>query len=839
MFSGRPHGEVAWLRWAYCLVAAGAMVVLSPWASVAGAETPAERCARETAQYDAAMLAAWQSANPGMTVPSPRPWPPYVCRAVPSTTYTPEPTPTFGKPGTPAPGDERFKVDANPHTDVAPHPEGPILGGTVPNGRDDDGGRTRGQQLPTPTVTPPTLPRVGEARNEHPGTDGEDHEAVTMPAVDLDRWRGTLAVLVGAAGVTWGSARTRRRPGSSTRFGFDRPDGARQDFVLLSDESSERTHRFAIDVPEGGRMVKNSDGSVDVLDAEGRRVNHIRAPWAYDATGRSVSTRYEIDNETGELVQYIDPERSTVYPVLADPEQLGAVEIEGRHSGETWTTDLGNGETATHTLHEGRGTVDTRVVRADGTFTDTRTVSDGEGGHTIWSDNSDGSAAYSQKQTGLGDQYTESYAVSPGAGGRPTIVSEAQTDNSSGSVVAESPDGTRSAGRFERVDQSRERYRTEVTNPDGSTSRIDSTLDDERRVTTRVDDRGGRRVRNPDGTVESVDERGNLLGADGERIGKERGRFYDSETGRWIEGEINPATGDRYFRMGDDEYLREFRDSEGNLRREYMVADGRPGPLGSPAPVEEPSSVREHGSRAFELLVPLYGQGASATIMAAFAATVGKFANDGSDRSVRFLRHYFYGDGETVTLSPDEVAEIIGESANPTEEKSMSARDYVDAHRRSQRRAAYEQAAGSGKAERIENDSGWLARTTEMPKSARGSKRVSVSSENLDTVTSLGHYSINRHSLVYTEPPTAGGRVYFTEVERVDIVDYYDYDPHPTYDRNDYSSKGPLQRTDSNLMWQANRLGLAKPFKVEGSTEPVVRRGYMDSANGEPVYVDE
>src|SRR5699024_6968636 len=46
---------------------------------VAVAETPEQRCARETATYNAAQEAAWRATHPGQSVPNPAPWPPYVC----------------------------------------------------------------------------------------------------------------------------------------------------------------------------------------------------------------------------------------------------------------------------------------------------------------------------------------------------------------------------------------------------------------------------------------------------------------------------------------------------------------------------------------------------------------------------------------------------------------------------------------------------------------------------------------------------------------------------------------------------------------------------------------
>ncbi|MGP9761267.1 hypothetical protein, partial [Corynebacterium sp. AOP12-C2-36] len=66
---------------------------------VASAETPAERCQRQTAEYNAAMDAAWRAAHPGQE-PTGNEWPPFVCHDIP----TPTPPPGGGNGGAqPAP----------------------------------------------------------------------------------------------------------------------------------------------------------------------------------------------------------------------------------------------------------------------------------------------------------------------------------------------------------------------------------------------------------------------------------------------------------------------------------------------------------------------------------------------------------------------------------------------------------------------------------------------------------------------------------------------------------------------------------------------------------------
>lgn len=49
-----------------------------------------------------------------------------------------------------------------------------------------------------------------------------------------------------------------------------------------------------------------------------RAFGAVAAPWAVDATGQSVPTRYEIEGQA--LVQVIDFTAATAFPVVADPD---------------------------------------------------------------------------------------------------------------------------------------------------------------------------------------------------------------------------------------------------------------------------------------------------------------------------------------------------------------------------------------------------------------------------------------------------------------------------------------------------------------------------------------
>ena len=419
------HHHQPWVR----LCAAGLIGLSAPVATAAvlglaphaiAQETPEQRCQRETDQYNQAQSAAWQATHPDQTVPTPPPWPPYVCVGGPQAD-----PPTGTAPGGAAGTNQRPDrwggqsivgnqpsgwsdngVDVGaPRTGIARTPADPAAPSALESARSnitapitqvtidaadgetrqviaagdgprrvivDANGRTTGEIIAVGTdgqariITDETVPAgidgddaianrptdnhrpaTGGTGNTGPAGTGDDIDVVAADVAQQGYQAAAMAA--GAAAAVAGalagaaSARSPRRArtlpritpataadggvpptpwaGKSAQFGWVQPDGDLQRFVVMADESSARTHRFDMDVPDGGQMVKNPDGSVDVVDADGRIVDHVKAPWAYDAAGKPVTTWYEVDNDTGELVQHIAPDESTVFPIIADPEQ--------------------------------------------------------------------------------------------------------------------------------------------------------------------------------------------------------------------------------------------------------------------------------------------------------------------------------------------------------------------------------------------------------------------------------------------------------------------------------------------------------------------------------------
>ena len=67
-----------------------------------------------------------------------------------------------------------------------------------------------------------------------------------------------------------------------------------------------------------GSLVVDSDGGVVALDGSGQVVAAVDAPWARDANGTEVPTRFVVEGST--LTQVVDhATASFAYPITADP----------------------------------------------------------------------------------------------------------------------------------------------------------------------------------------------------------------------------------------------------------------------------------------------------------------------------------------------------------------------------------------------------------------------------------------------------------------------------------------------------------------------------------------
>ncbi|GGT58858.1 hypothetical protein GCM10014713_60520 [Streptomyces purpureus] len=97
-------------------------------------------------------------------------------------------------------------------------------------------------------------------------------------------------------------------------------DGSARALVTLKDRTAPKEHRFDLRLAEGMDLQPGGDGGYLVVKeaADGVEVvGKIDAPWAKDAHGDPIATHYKVDG--GALVQTVEVNESTAFPVVADP----------------------------------------------------------------------------------------------------------------------------------------------------------------------------------------------------------------------------------------------------------------------------------------------------------------------------------------------------------------------------------------------------------------------------------------------------------------------------------------------------------------------------------------
>lgn len=95
-------------------------------------------------------------------------------------------------------------------------------------------------------------------------------------------------------------------------------DGSVQMVTTIESAAAPREYAYDLELPDGAYLELLKDGMVLIWDAEGNFVAGVAAPWAKDANGADIPTRYEIRGSS--LVQVIEHDTFGVaYPVTADP----------------------------------------------------------------------------------------------------------------------------------------------------------------------------------------------------------------------------------------------------------------------------------------------------------------------------------------------------------------------------------------------------------------------------------------------------------------------------------------------------------------------------------------
>lgn len=92
-------------------------------------------------------------------------------------------------------------------------------------------------------------------------------------------------------------------------------NGTKAGYVVINTATAPSEYKFIVgDV--NTKLSLNKNGSVTVKNAVGEQVNNILPPWAKDATGKDLPTRYTVE---GNVITQKVNHQGAQYPVVADP----------------------------------------------------------------------------------------------------------------------------------------------------------------------------------------------------------------------------------------------------------------------------------------------------------------------------------------------------------------------------------------------------------------------------------------------------------------------------------------------------------------------------------------
>ncbi|MFY1585418.1 hypothetical protein ACN267_13000 [Micromonospora sp. WMMD734] len=92
-------------------------------------------------------------------------------------------------------------------------------------------------------------------------------------------------------------------------------DGGVQIISVMQSSAAPARQRYKVELAAGEKLIPAGSG-FEIVDSDGHRSGAIEAPWAKDATGKSLPTRYLLEGDT--LIQETRTAEA-VFPVVADP----------------------------------------------------------------------------------------------------------------------------------------------------------------------------------------------------------------------------------------------------------------------------------------------------------------------------------------------------------------------------------------------------------------------------------------------------------------------------------------------------------------------------------------
>lgn len=107
------------------------------------------------------------------------------------------------------------------------------------------------------------------------------------------------------------------RSGGTATVAQQKEDGSVQIVTTIESPTSPTEYAFDLELPDDAQLQLAEDGSVLAYGADGKFVAGVHRPWAVDANGDSVPTRFIVDGNR--LTQVVAHDDDDAFPVVADP----------------------------------------------------------------------------------------------------------------------------------------------------------------------------------------------------------------------------------------------------------------------------------------------------------------------------------------------------------------------------------------------------------------------------------------------------------------------------------------------------------------------------------------
>jgi hypothetical protein len=155
----------------------------------------------------------------------------------------------------------------------------------------------------------------------------------TQPGATIEHDGATVGVSLQSTKTTPASsdatAATFKNVATATDAQVRSVPGGAQLLSVMQNSSASSSQKYNLSLPAGVKLTSLPDGGYVMIDAAGQSVGRIDAPWAKDATGKDLSTKYTL---AGNVLTQTTSTAGATFPVVADPKVSFGLRIYVRYS---------------------------------------------------------------------------------------------------------------------------------------------------------------------------------------------------------------------------------------------------------------------------------------------------------------------------------------------------------------------------------------------------------------------------------------------------------------------------------------------------------------------------